>query len=283
MKLNGWACLKPNLALSLVGALLVASSGYAYEGKPQPRPAHEIPKEFEGVGISERLGVTLDLTTEVVNEAGQSVPLGAFFDGKTPVILSLVYYSCPALCNLHLNGLIAGLREMDWSAGEKFRVIALSFDSKEGFETAAKKKVNYLKEYNRPGTDSGWNFLTASQASVEKITQQVGFDFKWNNEAQEWAHASAAIVLTPGGKVSRYLHGVAFDKGSLKLALSEATDGKIGNLVDRLVMYCFMYDPKQSKYTLAAFRLVQLGGGLMVVVLAAVMIPFWMRSRRERT
>ena len=262
-------------------ATLFTFAATAYDGKPAPKVSDEKPKELQEIGIDEKLGQSLDLSLKVTNEDGQVVTLGSFFDGKTPVILSLVYYSCPSLCNLHLNVVVSTLKDLDWSVGNKFKVVAVSFDPKETSDVAKQKKANYLKEYNRKGTENGWAFATASQESIDSLTKQVGFKYKWDDQNQEWAHASAAIVVTPEGKISRYLHGVHFEPQSFKLALGEATNGKIGTLVEKMVWYCFKYDPKQSKYTLYAFRLVQLGGGLIILVLSAVLIPFWIRSRRE--
>lgn len=260
---------------------LIGISCWAYEAKTPSLPGAEKPRELEGIGISEKLGVQLDLSLLVRDEQGQMVPLSRFFDGNHPVILSPVYFSCPGLCNFHLNGLTDTLKTLEWSIGDKFQLIALSFDARETAEVATKKKNNYLKVYNRSGAEKGWHFLTADQETINKITQAVGFQYKWNEEAKEWAHASAAIVITPDGKISRYLHGIVFEKNDIKFALGEATNGRIGSLVDRMVWYCFKYDPHQSKYTLYAFRLVQLGGVIMILVLAALLVPHWLRSRRQ--
>lgn len=261
-------------------SVLLGLSAVAYDGKPQPLTAAEKPKEFEGIGITERLGEQVDLNTIVQNEKGESLPLKSYFNGHQPVILSLVYYSCPGLCNFHLNGVVDTLKAMDWNVGEKFQMIALSFDSKEKSELAQTKKKSYLEIYGRPGTDSGWHFLTADENAIKTVTENVGFKFRWNETQKEWAHASAAIMLTPDGKISRYLHGIAFDAKDFKLALGEASSGKIGSIAEKLIWYCFKYDPQQSKYTLYAFRLVQLGGGIFILILGALLLPNWLRARK---
>lgn len=268
-------------AISFALASVLSPEVYAYDGKPQPLTSSEKPDDFSGIGITERLSTQLDMNLPFINEKGETVTLGSFYDGQTPVIMSLVYFSCPGLCNLHLNGLIDGLKELKWNAGEKYQVLAISFDSKESSDVAAGKKANYMKLYERSGTEKGFHFLTASEETVKRITEAAGFAFKWNEQAQEWAHSSAAIVTTPKGVISRYLHGIVFEEKNLKLALSEATEGKIGTVMDQLMWYCFKYDPAKNTYALYAFRLVQIAAFLTILVLALILTPFWLRSRKQ--
>lgn len=271
----------------LAGAVLVLFSWgtKAYDGKPQPLVANEAPKELAGIGITEQLGTQLDLSVKVKDENGQEVPLKSFFDGRHPVIISPVYYACPGLCNFHLNGLTDALKlmEPEWSVGKKFKVLAVSFDSKETPEVASPKKDIYMKLYGREGAAQSWHFVTANEQAVQAITKQIGFNFKWDEKAQEWAHASAAIITTPDGKISRYLHGIMFEPKDIKLALNEATEGKIGNFVEHLVLYCFKYDPQQSKYTLAAFNVMKLGAAVMVLMMVLWLLPVYIRSRKAKS
>jgi protein SCO1/2 len=260
--------------LSLVG---IASAKFEPGATPE-YPASETPADFKDIGIDENLGTELDLSLPFVNEKGEAVTLGQYFDGKKPVSISLVYYSCPGLCNFHLNGVVDAMKELDWTVGGKFDVLAISFDPREQSEVAAGKKQAYLEAYGRPESEKGWHFLTGDEASVKALTKSVGFKYKWNDETKEWAHASAAILVTPQGRVARYLHGIMFDASTLKLALQEATEGRIGSLVERMVYYCFRYDPHQSKYTIYAFRLVQVGFVLMVLALAGILFPYWRRG-----
>ncbi len=270
------------MALALICYVGFSAQLFAYDGKPQPKVSTEQIPELKDVGITEHLGAQLDLSLPLYNEAGEAVTLGTYITGQKPVILSPIYYSCPGLCNYHLNGLIDGLKEMDWSVGQKFDVIALSFDSKEKPELAAAKKKTYMQLYERPGTAGGFHFLTGSEETIKKITSSVGFKYKWVEEQNEWAHASAAIIVTPDGQISRYLPGVVFEPQTVKLALTEAGRGKIGNIIDNLVLYCFHYDPKQSKYALYAINIMKLGAALTILILALILIPFWRRSRTER-
>ncbi|MEK2643927.1 SCO family protein [Bdellovibrio sp. BCCA] len=272
-------------ALSAVVLVLFSLNAQAYDGQPAPMVANEQPKELAGVGIDEKLGGKIDLSLKVKDDNGQEVTLGSFFDGKHPVILSPVYFSCPGLCNFHLNGLTDALRLMDqnWTVGKKYKILSVSFDSKETPDLAAKKKETYMKLYERPEAAQGWHFITADEATVQTLTKSLGFKFKWDEKAQEWAHASAAVIITPDGTISRYLPGIMFNPQDIKLALNEAADGKIGSFVEHLVLYCFKYDPQQSKYTLAAFNVMKIGGALMVLVMVLWLLPIYIRSRRAKT
>lgn len=262
-----------------IGSLLLAPA-YGYDPTAdKPRMADELPKEIEGVGITEKLGDEIDLTLSFTNEKGESVRLGQYFSNK-PVILSIVYYACPSLCNYHLNGLNEALKELKWTVGDQFELIAVSMDHRENPELAKTKMQSYIEEYGRPESASGWHFLTGTEENVKKLTDQLGFRFKWNAEAKEYAHASAANILTAGGKISRYLHGIQFDKKDIKLALLEASDGKIGSIVDQVILYCFQFDPKKNKYTLYAYNVMRAGGVFMVLLLAMFLIPFWIREKK---
>lgn len=269
------------LAVTMGWAVLAAAPVFAQEGNIDPKPAAEVPEKLEGVGIEEKLGQTLDMGLVFKDETGQTVTLGSFFDGKTPVILSPIYYSCPGLCNFHLNGLTEALKDVDWSPGQQFKVLAVSFDSSETPETAAGKKESYMKMYDRPGTEGGWHFLTGDQENVTKFTEAIGFKYKWSEKDREWSHASAAIIADPKGKLTRYLPGIMFDPKDVKLALVEGGKGTVGTFIDQLVLYCFQYNPHQSKYTLYAINLVKLGGLAVIVFLASLILPVWLRSRRR--
>ncbi|AZZ35618.1 SCO family protein [Bdellovibrio sp. qaytius] len=260
----------------------VPGSMPVYTGKQAAGNSNETPDQLKGVGIKENLGGSIDLTLQVRDEAGQLRPLSSFFSAHKPVMLSPVYFNCPGLCNFHFNGVVETLQKIDWNPGDKFEVIAISFDSREGAELATAKKANYMKMYGRPGTEKGFHFLSADEATIKKLTDSLGFQFRWNEEAKEWSHASAAIVLTPDGKISRYLHGIAFEPKDMKLALNEASNGKIGSIIDSVVLFCFKYDEHKSKYGLEVFRVVQLGGALMVLILALWLVPVLVKAGREK-
>ena len=263
----------------------LADSGHIekYTGLEPQKVSNEMPAELKDVGIEEKIGDTIDLNMIVTNEAGEKVPLSSFFKKHRPVVLSPVYFSCPGLCNFHLNGFVDTLKTLDWSIGNQFEMVAFSFDPKETSDVAAKKKASYLKVYGRAGAENGWHFVTADQDTVNKLTQAVGFKFKWNEKVNEWSHASAAIIISPEGKISRYLHGIQFEGRDVKLALNEAADGKVGNIVDSVMLYCFKYDRHQSKYGLQVFSLMRIAGAITVLALALWLIPVMIRARREKS
>ncbi len=254
-----------------------------YTGREPEKPSSVMPEELKGVGITEKIGQKIDLSLKVRTENGELLSLSSFFKIPKPIILSPVYFNCPGLCNFHLNGLTDTLKKLDWSPGKQFDIVAFSFDSKENSDVALKKKENYMKLYNRPGSETGWHFVTADEAVVSALTQQLGFQFRWNEKVGEWSHASAAIIIAPDGTISRYLHGIQFEPSDVKLALNEAAQGKVGNIVDSVMLFCFKYDRHQSKYGLQVFRVMQIGAAISAVLLALWLIPSWIRAKRENS
>lgn len=255
----------------------------AYTGKEPGKASTETPEELKNVGIEEKIGSYVDLSLLVTDEKGEKRPLSSFFTRQKPVIISPVYFNCSGLCNFHLNGLVDTLKSVDWSPSNQFEIIAFSFDFKETSDVAAAKKENYLKVYARPGTEVGWHFVTADEQTVKTFTEAVGFKYKWNDKMKEWSHASAAIIISPEGKISRYLHGIQFEPRDVKLALNEAANGKVGSFVDSAMLFCFKYDNHQSKYGLQVFNLMKIAGAITVIALVLWLVPVMIRARRENT
>ena len=266
------------LALALVTPLAFAVEGY--DGRDRGSDT-EIPKELKDVGIEEHLGETVDLSLEFKNESGETVSLGGLLKSRKPILLSLAYYSCPGLCNFHLNGMNDAFRQMKKPLGTEFDHVVVSIDPSEKPSLAAEKKASYVKAYGRVEGAKGWHFLTGDEASIKKLAAQVGFKYRWDEKEKQWAHAAAAMVITPEGRISRYLYGIIFDPQVMRLSAIEASNGAIGSLVDKLTLFCFHFDPRSSKYTLYAFNVMRAGGGLMVMLMAAFLVPFWIRSRKE--
>lgn len=266
---------------SLAGAVVLCFSSASFAHTEEPKSASERPREIQDVGISEQLGKQLNLELSFLDENGKSVQLKDYFDGTKPVIISPVYFGCGGLCNFHLNGLVDGLKGLDWKIGDKFRVLAISFDPDEGAELASQKKQTYLDIYQRPGAEAEWHYLTAKKDVINAFLGSVGFKVKWNSDNNEWAHPSAAVIVSPTGMISRYLPGILFDPRDIKFALNEASKGQIGNFVDSLVLYCFHFDSKHGKYTPFVANIMKMGGGLTIVLLVLVLGPFWLRTRRN--
>lgn len=268
-------------SIILLGVGLSLSQGVAAYDPVNVEPKNETPKELQDIGINEQLGTMVDLTLPFVSDSGEPVLLNQFFTGTKPVLLTVVYYNCANLCNFHLNGVTEALKSVKWTPGKEFELVAISMDAKEGPALAAAKKVNYLKAYGRTGAENGWHFLTGNEASIKKLTDQIGFKFRWDEATKQFAHSSAAVLLTPKGVISRYIHGISPDPQNMKLALIEASDGHVASMAEKLLMYCFKFDPKKSKYTLAAWNIMRIGMTSMAVILAVILIPAWFRERKR--
>jgi protein SCO1/2 len=251
----------------LVVALLLA----------QVAGANTLPRELEDVGIDEKLGAQVDLNLAFTAEDGRPRELSEFFRKGRPVILNLVYYSCPMLCNLVLNGQTAALRELKWTPGNEFEVVTVSIDPTETFNLAQLKRAAYLESYGRGA--SGWHFLTDHQGNVRKLAAQVGFNYRWDEKTGQYAHAAAIMILTPDGKVSRYLYGIQPNPRDVRLALVEAAKERFALTLDRVLLYCFHYDPQARSYVLFATNLMRAGGVAVVLALGAVMLRLWRRER----
>jgi protein SCO1 len=258
-----------------------ASTAWAYDPKKVEVTGHELPAQLEKVAVKEHLGEKLDLSLAFVSDEGEQVTLGQYFKKDRPVLMAMVYYTCPALCNYHLNALTEAMKKLKWTAGEEFEVVAVSMNHRETPDVAAKKKANYLREYGRPEGARGWHFLTGREANVKALADQLGFGFTWLPEKEQYAHASVAYVVTPGGKLSRYLYGLNVEEQTLRLSLLEASNGKIGSIIEQVLMFCFQFDPQKSKYTLYAWNLVRIGALMMVLLLAIFLVPVWLRERNS--
>jgi protein SCO1 len=205
------------------------------------------------------------------------VLLRDFFHGR-PVILSLVYYECPMLCSMTLNGLVKAMRPIAFSVGHDYDVVTVSFDPNEKPHLAAAKKDVYVRDYGRAEAAAGWHFLTGTPQSIQQLTNAVGYRFKWDDYTKQWAHTSAIVVLTPEGLVSQYLFGIEFSSRDLRLSLVQASQNKIGTFVDRVLLYCYHYIPETGKYGLAIMNTVRIASLATVFALAAFII---LNRRRE--
>lgn len=266
--------------ISLCLGMSSARMAQAYDPSKPEVTGHETPAELKGVGITERLGAELNLDLPFVSDAGEQVKLGQYF-GSKPVLLTIIYFQCPSLCNYHLNGVTAALKDVNLTPGKDFEIVAVSMNPAEGPELAAEKKAAYIEEYGRPESKDGWHFLTGTEENVKKLADQVGFGFAWNEQQQQYAHASAAYVVTPSGVVSRYLYGIEFKPQTIRFSLLEAGQGKIGNIVDQIVLFCFQFNPAKNKYTLYAWNVMRLGGVAIMLGLTIFLVPAWLRERHR--
>ena len=233
------------------------------------------------VTIEQRLNTQLPVDAIFRDESGQSVPLGSFF-GKRPVLLALVYYECPMLCTQILNGVGRAQRLLKLEAGKDYDVVAISFDARETPAQAAAKKAVYLKSYGKPENANGWHFLTGDLESIKRVTEAVGFKYVWDVHTAQFAHASAVYVLTPEARLSRYFFGVEYSPTELRLALVEASSGKIGTLTDKLLLYCYHFDPQAAKYTFVAMGLLRAAGAATVLMLGGFVFIMLRRESRQK-
>jgi protein SCO1 len=261
----------------LLSFIFLASVSTAQAGHTAPgKLSTEVPEPLKGIGITEHLGEKVDLSMKFTDESGKEVILGKFFTDHKPVLLSLVYYGCPNLCSFYLNGVMDVMKQVTWKAGDEFKMVVVSIDPSETPELAKTKKANYIKEYGQLGE---WHFLVGTEANVKALAKQVGFGYRWDNESKQWAHSAAAMVLTPGGEISRYLYGIMFDPQTLRLSLVEASKNKIGSLMDKVLLFCFRFDPHAKKYSFYAYNLMRASAGMTVLLLALFMVPYWRRQK----
>ncbi len=265
--------------LLVVCSTALAQMGQKYNSSPLygPRPElgsadNGLPKTLDKVGIDQKLNEQLPLDVIFRDEAGQEVRLGQYFNQGKPVLISLVYYECPMLCNQVLNGLAGSLKTLSFDVGKEFEVVTVSFDARETPQLAAAKKDSYMARYGREGAAKGWHFLTGDQKSIDALTQAVGFRYAYDESQKQFAHASGIMLATPEGKLSRYFYGIEYAPKELRLSIVEASANKVGSPVDQLLLYCFHYDPSTGKYGLAIMNIVRLAGVITVVGIALLLV-----------
>jgi protein SCO1/2 len=271
------------LFILIMLAHFVIGQGQQHYNSPLYAPRDYVPSESLGVpqvlkeiGIEQKLGQKIPLDIEFKDEEGRIVKIGDYFNKNKPVILALVYYECPMLCNEVLNGLTGSLKGISLTAGKDFEVVAISFNSKEYDipELAKKKKEAYVKRYDRAGTEQGWHFLTGTQDSIDKITDAIGFKYRWDEKTQQFAHVGGITVLDPSGQISKYFYGIDYAPTDLKFALIEASEGKVGSVADQLLLYCYHYDPSTGTYGFAILRAIRIGGLLTLLAIVGMFIYF---------
>jgi len=262
-------------------AVLFACAGLApaqIYGPPQTQ-VYAPSRLLQKVGINQKMGGQIPLDLPFVDESGKDATLRQYF-GK-PVILALVYYQCPSLCNMVLNGVLRSIKQLDLTAGTDYEVIAVSFDPRETPEMAAAKKQTYLRDYKRQGAEQGWHFLTGPETSSKALADSVGFRYVYDALTNQYAHSSAIMVLTPAGRIDRYFYGIEYPARDVRLGLVEASNERIGTPTDQVLLYCFHYDPTTGKYALVVMNVLRLAALITVVVLATFMIVMFRRDFRS--
>jgi len=258
-----------------VSFLLLASTAWSQgmtQGIMSP-PANARPPYLTNVGIEQHLDAQVPADLNFTDDTGRAVRLGDYY-GKKPLILNLVYYNCPMLCGETLAGLTGSMKMIKFDVGKEFDVLTVSFNPQETPQLAAEKKKDYLKRYGRPNAAAGWHFLTGPADSINALTKSVGFQYQYDAAKNQYAHATAIMVLTPQGRISRYFYGVDFPPKDLRMGVVEASEGKIGNAVDQVLLYCYHYDPAAGKYGAVVANMLKIGGAITVLILAGMILIF---------
>jgi protein SCO1/2 len=274
------------VAIVLLLAALAGRAFAQYNGVPPEgmmtkgtMPAGITPDELKKVSFDQELGAQVPLDLPFRDEAGRPVQLSRYFTGR-PVILALVYYECPMLCVQALNGLVKALKLLALEPGRDYAVVTVSFNPAETPRQAAAKKDEYVGRLGRPGAAEAWHFLTGSEASIRVITGAVGFHYVYDAETRQFAHPTGLAILTPDGRVSKYIFGIDYGARDLRFALVEASDNKVGTPVDRLLLYCYHYDPASGKYGLVLLNVLRAGGVLTVAIIGGLVLLLRRREKR---
>jgi protein SCO1 len=246
-------------------------------------PSTTVPADLGNVSIEQKLGTKVPLGLVFRDESGQTVTLGQYFKPGRPVIVSLVYYDCPMLCTEVLNGMASMLGVLKFDPGKDFEVVTVSFDAREKPSLAAAKKKAYVQRLGKTGAQDGWHFLTGDQSSIDALTRAVGFHYQWDERMQQFAHATAIMVATPEGQLSHYFYGVEYSPKDMRLALVEASNGKVGNPVDQVLLYCYHYDPRTGKYGAVITNVIRVAGAVTILILGSfLIIMFRLDPQRAR-
>jgi protein SCO1/2 len=262
------------LGLALLGG---AAWGQGMGNGIMSPPPNVRPPGLKNVGIQQNLNQQIPPDLVFTDDLGRNVRLGDYF-GKKPLILNFVYYGCPMLCGEALSGLESTLRVLKFDLGKEFEVITISFDPKDTPEMAAKKKDQFLRRYNRPGAERGWHFLVGQPAAIEAVTKAAGFQYQYDEKTGQFAHSTAILVLTPQGKIAQYYYGIEYPPKDLRLALVEASENRIGNVMDELLLYCYHYDPEKGKYSATVMRVLRLMGVATMLCLGALVFVLIRRN-----
>jgi protein SCO1/2 len=241
-----------------------------------------LPQALREIGFDQNIDQRVPLDTTFRDEAGATVRLGDYF-GKRPVVMVFAYYDCPMLCTQVINGLSSALGVMSLNPGKDFEIVTVSFNPRDTPASATAKKAVYLERYRRPGAAEGWHFLTGDQPQIDRLTKAAGFRYAWDAETKQYAHPSGVIVLTPDGRLSKYLFGIEYGPRDLRLGIVEASAGKVGTPVDALLLYCYHYDPMTGRYGLVIMRAIRIAGAATVLAIGAFIIVMIRREREPRT
>jgi protein SCO1/2 len=273
------ACVVAFLGCSPAAAQMTGAPTAGYK-REVVMTASTTPAPLREIGFDQYIGETIPLDIVFNDESGRRLMLGDYF-GKRPVVLVFAYYDCPMLCTQVINGLSTALNVLSLEPHADFEIVTVSFNPKDTPATASAKKAIYLERYRHPGAAAGWHFLSGDQASIDRLTKAAGFRFVWDDKTNQFAHPTGVIVLTPEGRLARYLFGIEYGPRDLRYALVEASAGKVGNAVDALLLYCYHYDPMTGRYGLVVMRALRIAGIATVLALGTFIVVMVRREQRR--
>ena len=265
--------------LALVATILVVGSARAQNARPI---------ELNDIDVEDKRGTVVPSDVKLLDQNGRPVTLASYLDGERPLLVVLAYYECPMLCSLVLNGAMQSMSGLAWTAGKDYRVLTVSFDPKDRPEAAATKRTHYVEAYGRPVAERGWDFAVGDASAVgeasevRRLADALGFHYRYDAETKQFAHAAAGFVLTPQGKLSQTLYGISWKTTDLRLALTEASQGKLGSAWDKVLLFCYHYDPTARGYVLASTRIMRGFGVLTVIALVYWLRRLWRHDRTPR-
>jgi protein SCO1 len=273
---------------AIPAALLALGSTCAFaQYKPRPEreisaadAANRLPAQLVGVGIEEHLGRTIDLDLTFNDESGKVVKLRDFFNKGRPVLLDLVYFNCPQLCTLILNRQVEIMRQMPQTPGKEYEILSISIDPRETAEIASQKKASYLASYGKPAP--GWHFLTDRDDNAKRLAELIGYHYRWDPRIQQYAHLAGIMILTPEGKMARYLYGINYRALDLRFGLAEAAENRSTSTIDKVLLFCYHYDPVENKYVLFANNFMKAGGALTVLILGWFLFRMFRAEHRRK-
>jgi protein SCO1/2 len=272
-----------NCIRSITGAVTLLALSFAAGAQTIPdsvgKSSSGLPVQLQNVGFEPQLNAQLPLDLNFRDESGRDVRLREYF-GHKPVLLALVYYGCPMLCNQVEMGVVGSLKMLSFNAGRDYDVVFVSFDPRETPLMAAKKKEAALSHYGRPEAASGWHFLTGKEESIHALTAAANFRYSFDEQHNVFAHASGIMLITPDGRISRYFYGVEYPSRDVRLGLVDASAGKIGTPIDHLLLFCFQYNPETARYSATVLRIVRLGGVLTILAIVGGIVIFRRRDVR---
>lgn len=269
----------PKISILILAAVIISLIGGR---RTNGQVVQENPEDLQQINVVEHLNEKIPLDFEFIDENGENVSLSDYFGQGRPVILILGYYTCPMLCNLVFNGVRDAVMDMDWLPGNQFQIVTVSIDPTETNLIASAKKKNYIESIGKDNIDKGWVFLTGRESQSAALAEAVGFKYFYDKKLEQYAHPAVLTILTDEGVISRYLYGIQFDKRDLRLALLDASEGKIGNTLDRILLYCYHYDPDAGGYVVLAGNVMKLGGVVTLFLLGGLLSTLWFKERRKR-